>query len=211
MKDTPTLTPHMRQCVNDTCAFRFPVTEFDKNYTTCPKCGALTQKRVEFTKQTIEHQDLIPERRISLVLDNLRSVFNVGSIFRSSDGCGIVEHLYLCGTTPTPAHPKMAKTALGAEKVIPWSYHPNGYFLTQELLKMNKVLTALEMTATSISLHSFKNNNHAKEIVFIVGNEVTGIDPEILLIVPEAVHLPMQGIKESLNVAIAASILCYSL
>ncbi len=201
---------HIRQCVNEGCSFRFPVTEFDKNYTVCPKCGAATRVEVEFPQQIIQHKDRLPEIRISFVLDNLRSVFNVGSIFRSSDGCGIVNHLYLCGTTPTPDHPKMAKTALGAEKSITWSYHRNGLLLTQDLLQGNTQVIALELSPISVPLHNYLRTMLPSELTLIIGNEVTGIDPDILSIVTNHIHIPMHGIKESLNVAIAASIFCYS-
>jgi len=211
MNDKPKVTKHIRQCNNAACSFRFPVIDYDKNFEVCPKCGHQTEKKLDFPIQKVHHQNLLPEIRISFILDNLRSVFNVGSIFRSADGCGIVKHLYLCGTTPTPDHPKMAKTALGAEKVIPWSYHPNGFILAQQLLLQENKLTALEMTDHSIPFRNYSGMDAPLDVTFIVGNEVTGIDPEILNLVTTHVHLPMHGVKESLNVAIAASILCYTL
>ena len=212
MNDNAAVIPHIRECTNQACAFRFPVTEFDKNFQFCPKCKSDTQKVCEFPHIDIskKQKDGPPDIRISFVLDNLRSVFNVGSIFRSSDGCGIVKHLYLCGTTPTPEHPKLPKTALGAEQTIHWSYHPNGLHLVQKLIKEGNKLVALELTETSTALSEFVPANEQDELIFVVGNEVVGVDPEILAIIPQHVHLPMHGIKESLNVAIAASILCYN-
>ena len=206
-----TTFPHIRQCTNPDCEFRFPVAEFDKYFKTCPKCKASTIFICNVTQYSPSITTTPPDIRVSLLLDNLRSVFNVGSIFRSADGCGIVEQLYLSGTSPTPDHPKMAKTALGAEKVIPWSYHPNGLILAKQLIKSGKTLVALELTEHSVQLRVFLENKATENVVFIVGNEITGIDPMILEIAHHHIHLPMYGIKESLNVAIAASIICYSL
>ena len=201
--------PHIRQCPNTACSFRYPVTEFDRQIDRCPKCGAITEFIIEITNRGFTKNDKRPTNKVSFLLDNLRSVFNVGSIFRSADGCGIVDHLYLCGTTPTPEHKKMAKTSLGAEKIIPWSYHLNAFRLTEHLARSGKTLVALEMTEKSIPVRTFMNEIDTNGNIFIVGNEVTGVDPEILSLVEYHIHIPMHGMKESLNVAIAASILCY--
>ena len=207
-----TYFPHIRQCSNPACGFRFPVTEFDKNFEICPKCKSQTIFICEVPQFVREKNNIRPEARISLILDNLRSVFNVGSIFRSADGCGVVVRLYLCGTTPTPDHPKMAKTALGAENSVPWSYHLNGLKLANKLVSKGKKLIALEMTPDSQPIKTFLSSMEPGEnLVFVVGNEVVGVDPEILALASEHTHLPMHGIKESLNVAIAASIFCYSI
>jgi tRNA G18 (ribose-2'-O)-methylase SpoU len=210
-KATP-IPSHIRECANPACRFRFPVTGFDKNFRHCPKCGEETVAVLSFIQTAEATSNQKPERRITLVLDNLRSVFNAGSIFRSADGCGIVEHIYLCGTTPTPEHPKMGKTALGAERSIPWSYHLNNIALMQTLIETNHHVLALERTESSIELRDFLQSPWAKEkLTIVVGNEVTGVDPAILSLAKQHIHLPMHGIKESLNVAIAASIVCYSL
>src|SRR5205823_4589047 len=124
----------IRQCMRTACRFRFPVTGEDRIGSHCPLCGAPTQ--------IMSEQRLPPETRtgvalpkpqplavpkpqpLAVLLDNVRSTFNVGSIFRTADGAG-VEQIYLCGITPTPRHPKVGKTALGAEQVIAWSHHHN--------------------------------------------------------------------------------------
>lgn len=210
MNSKPNNLPHIRECTNPACVFRFPVTTFDKGFERCPNCGESTKFIIAFPEHPITTQCPLPDVRISLLLDNLRSVFNVGSIFRSADGCGIVEHLYLCGTTPTPKHPKMAKTSLGAEKAVPWSYHRNPLHLAQQLQSSSVSLIALEMTNASKPFRSYIQKSNPHNSVFIFGNEVVGIDPELLEIADDHLHLPMHGIKESLNVAVAASIVCYS-
>lgn len=207
-----TYFPHIRQCSNPACEFRFPVNEFDKNFEICPNCKNKTTFICEVPQFVRENNNTRPNVRISLILDNLRSVFNVGSIFRSADGCGVVDKLYLCGTTPTPDHPKMAKTALGAENSVPWSYHLNGLNLANKLVAKGKKLIALEMTPDSQPIKNFLCSMEPGEnLVFVVGNEVVGVDPDILALASHHIHLPMYGIKESLNVAIAASIFCYSI
>jgi tRNA G18 (ribose-2'-O)-methylase SpoU len=203
--------PHIRQCCSSDCQFRYPVTNNDRNFSVCPKCGNPTDYIIDIPNPRVEKADPVSDCKIAFLLDNLRSVFNVGSIFRSADGTGIVSHLYLCGTTPTPLHPKMAKTALGAENEINWSYHRNGFNLAQQLIEQGNKLVALEITESSVQLKYFLQRKITSNMIFIVGNELTGIDPEILAIAQEHIHLPMHGVKESLNVAIAASILCYSL
>jgi len=118
----------IRQCVDDTCRFRYPAADDDLRALRCPRCGAET-----FAAATIPLADegesaarphRPPLRHVDVLLDNIRSLYNVGSIFRTADGAGI-RHLYLCGITPTPDNPKLAKTALGAEQTVAWSYHAN--------------------------------------------------------------------------------------
>ncbi|MEM7128985.1 MAG: RNA methyltransferase [Chloroflexota bacterium] len=157
---------------------------------------------------------------LELFLDNLRSVFNVGTIFRTADGAK-VDHIHLCGITPTPENPRLHKTALGAEEVVPWSYSANGLQKAQELQKLGKQLWCLEMAKDSRSLYTLASpdqgwssvqanqNGQSPSIVLIVGNEIAGVDPEIQALADERIHLPMLGIKGSLNVAVALSIALY--
>ena len=120
------LQHHVRQCTNPDCRFRFPTTGEQHGADSCPVCAQPT------TIVTTTKSQLVPsaintktQRHVEVVLDNIRSLRNVGAIFRTSDGAGI-RHLHLCGMTATPEHPKMAKTALGAEQVIAWSYGKMG-------------------------------------------------------------------------------------
>lgn len=144
------------------------------------------------------------------LLDNIRSTFNVGSIFRTADGVG-VRHLYLCGVTATPANPKVAKTALGAERAVAWSYHPNGLDVAQELKAKGYRLWALESDSRARSLLTSAGELQGSPIALVVGNEVAGVDPGILAICDRVLCIPMQGAKRSLNVAIAFSVAVYCL
>lgn len=153
---------------------------------------------------------------LELLLDNLRSVFNVGSIFRTSDGAG-VRHVHLCGITPTPQQAKLAKTALGTERSISWSYEPNSLSKARELQRQGKVLWSLETTSDSQSIFTVPHETIVKvqeeesSIVLVVGNELAGVDPELQAQADKRVHLPMVGRKESLNVAVATGIALYHL
>ena len=203
--------PYIRECENFECRFRYPVTEVTGKEHICPACHGPTKIITQYPHHPQQSPIPLSRPKFSLLLDNIRSVFNVGSIFRSADGCGLVDHMYLCGITPTPDHNKMAKTSLGAEKNISWSYHRNGERLAKNLFSAGCHLIALEATQQSVPLSHFTTDQVSKTCIFMVGNEVAGLDPTLLELAEAQIHIPMHGIKESLNVAIAASILLYSL
>jgi len=142
----------------------------------------------------------MPAWPLVVLVDNVRSTFNVGSIFRSADGAG-VSHLYLCGITPTPAHPKLAKTALGAEQTVPWTHYKNSLECVQLLAAAGYQLWALEAMATAVSI--FTAPLPAAPLALVIGNEVAGVDPGLLAHCTQIVALPMYGAKRSLNVATA--------
>lgn len=130
---------------------------------------------------------------------NLRSRENVGSIFRTSDAFGVTK-IYLTGYTPSPPHPKIAKTALGAEMWLAWEKRASIASVIAELKKKKFRIIALEQTKTSISLAKFKPYF---PLALILGNEVKGISAAILKRADKIVAIPMRGRKESLNVAVA--------
>ncbi len=161
----------------------------------------------------------------AVILDNIRSVYNVGSIFRTADAVG-VNHIYLIGQTPTPVdrfgreRKDLAKVSLGAEKNIPWTYFKNEESLAQ-LQKMKKrgvVLVAVEQDEKSVDYREVvvtqPKNNPQKTIsktALIFGNEVDGVSSEILKISDYIAEIPMKGKKESLNVSVSAGIVMYEL
>jgi tRNA G18 (ribose-2'-O)-methylase SpoU len=147
---------------------------------------------------------------VDAMLDNVRSAWNVGSIFRSADGLGI-SHLYLCGITPTPENSKVTKTSLGTEKTISWSQHNNGVYAAIEVKKRGLRLWALESDDRSYSIHNALGYRSGRPIVLVVGNEVCGVDPGILELCERTVHIPMIGVKRSLNVAVAFGIASHSI
>ncbi|MGB8251655.1 MAG: TrmH family RNA methyltransferase [Anaerolineaceae bacterium] len=139
---------------------------------------------------------------LSILLDNVRSALNVGSIIRTCEGTG-VKHIYLCGITPTPENPKVSKTALTSESMISWSYHLNALDITKQLKRSGNQVWSLEITPTSIPLDEAVRLKHIFPMILVAGNEQAGVDPGILAISDRIIYLPMIGIKRSLNVAVA--------
>lgn len=200
---------HFVECTNDKCRLRFPldINAFEGKY--CPRCGSgMRVATVSAPGLPAEFPSNYSRVPMLGLLDNIRSSHNVGSIFRSADGAGFA-HLYLCGITPTPAqNPEIGKTALGAEKSLTWSYHPNALDLAKQLKAEGRKLIALERATQSMPIQDFRLGSQ-QACVLIVGNEPAGVDPELLELADQVVSLPMLGIKESLNAAISFSIAAY--
>jgi len=202
----------IRQCTRPNCGFRFPVADRTEGFENCPKCG--TPTRISESP----YSDLKVETRsksdngpfIEVLLDNIRSAMNVGSMFRTADGAGI-RHIHLCGITPAPEHPKIAKTALGAEFVVPWTQHWDAVSTTAALKTAGFTLWVLEGGGQSHSIFEALTDLPTSPILLVVGNEVSGVDPGILELCDRVLHLPMQGAKHSLNVAVAFGIAVYTL
>lgn len=141
-------------------------------------------------------------QNIILVLNNIRSRFNVGAIFRTADAAG-VNKIYLCGITPAPPHPKIDKVSLGAEKTIPFEKKYSTARVINLLKKEGYQIVALEQSKKSINYTQLKKKNN---IALIVGNDVKGISNSILDKCDQTIAIPMKGKKESLNVAVALGI-----
>ncbi len=146
-----------------------------------------------------------------LILYNIRSAHNVGSIFRTADGAG-VEKLYLVGTTPTPidrfgrVRKDVAKVALGAEVSVPWEYYKTVSPLMQKLQKEGVCIVAVEQDTSSMSYKKFVPHG---SVAYIVGNEVDGIPKGVLKKCDHVIEIPMHGKKESLNVSVATGIILF--
>ena len=200
------------ECQNPECRFRFSSDLTITKMVACPQCGDSLQPSGEkYSNEKVSHTaESFPVHQLELLLDNLRSALNVGSIFRTADGAG-VSHIYCCGTTPTPDHPKIIKTGLGAEGFVSWSYHRNSLKVIDNL-KEKRLVYSLETSESSISLFAEKGIlPQDKPILLIVGNEISGIDPELMKRSQSVLSLPMTGSKTSLNVAVAAGIAIYAL
>ncbi len=143
-----------------------------------------------------------------LILPDIRSAQNVGSLFRTADACGI-EHIYIVGITPAPTdqfgrfNTAIAKTALGAEKTIPWTKVATLAPLITKLQKAGIQTIAIEQSKNAID---YKKVKIQKPVAFILGNEVDGLPKNILEKVDIVTEIPMKGMKESLNVSVAAGI-----
>ena len=202
------------QCTNPECRFRCPSNLSVQILGACPLCGSTIQPVTPpfvnaKQRPTLSNPGKTP---IHILLDNLRSTLNVGSIFRTADGAGVAK-IHLCGTTPTPDHPKIAKTGLGAEWNLPWEAHRNGLDFVNECKASGFTVISLEATEKSRSIFSLDRSqiDFQKPILMVIGNEVSGIDPQILSTSDYICSIPMHGIKSSLNVAVAFGIAVYTI
>lgn len=160
---------------------------------------------------------------ITLILHNIRSSHNVGALFRTAE-CAGIKKIYLTGYTPAPSdefareNKEISKTALGAEKIVEWEIHPakggegeDIFAQISKLKKLNYKIVALEQSKNSVDYKKFAREHKSGDIALILGNEVSGIEPEILQICDEIIEIPMKGEKESLNVSVAAGVAIFRL
>lgn len=143
-----------------------------------------------------------------VVLDNIRSVHNVGAIFRTSDALGI-DKIFLCGITPSPIdrfgreRNDLNKASLGAEKSVSWEHHPSALLCVEQLKSKGYTVVCVEQTKNSIDYKTVIPEN---KTVFVFGNEVSGISKEVLSVADQITEIDMKGIKESLNVSVTFGI-----
>jgi 23S rRNA (guanosine2251-2'-O)-methyltransferase len=142
-----------------------------------------------------------------VVCDNIRSLENIGSIFRTADALAL-DKIFLTGICGRPPHPKIAKTALGAEKNIDWQYQWSVWRIIERLKKENFFIVALEQTKKSLIYTQFKPKF---PLALVVGNEIKGVSPAVLKRADRVIYLPMLGQKESLNVAVSFGVVGYYL
>ena len=140
-----------------------------------------------------------------VILDNIRSTFNVGSVFRTSDGAGISK-IYLVGITPTPDHNKIKKTALGAENYVDWEHVASIENLVEKLKDEGFRIYAVEQSKNSIDYREVQLTDKS---AFIFGNEISGVSPQTLNLVDDVLEIPMKGKKNSLNVSTTVGIILY--
>lgn len=145
------------------------------------------------------------KRKFRVALNSIRSLHNVGSIFRTCDAVG-VEKLYLCGITGYPPNRELAKTALDAQKHVPWEYRKSLIELVDELKNDGYEIVLLEQVEGSIEFQDYKPG---QKVCLVVGNEITGIADELIEKSDKAVEIDMEGIKNSLNVSVAFGIVAY--
>jgi len=212
----PPDSPQIRTCLS--CGLRYPIIDLKTFGTRCPACLGETQLTLHLGQKSDSESKLSPHLDSSralrtgfaVLLDNIRSAWNVGSIFRSADGFGFT-HAYLCGITPTPESEAVTKTSLGAEDSVTWSYHKDAIKLVRGLKKEGWQVWTLEEHNRAVSLSSFHHEGPSIPILLIVGNEVTGVDPDLLDLSDSIIHIAMHGEKTSFNVAVAFGIAAYQL
>ncbi len=156
------------------------------------------------SKEDFEKAEKLP---IIIVLDNIRSLSNVGAFFRTADAFRIGE-LFLCGITACPPHREIHKTALGADETVKWRYFESTVAACQELKAEGYRIFAVEQVEGSIALQDFKFEPHT---AYILGNEVEGVSEEVLPFCEGAIELPQEGTKHSINVSVCAGIVMWKL
>ena len=144
-----------------------------------------------------------------VILDNVRSLHNIGSVFRTSDAFR-VECIYLCGITATPPHPEMHKTALGAEFTVDWKYVNNAVEAVDNLRQEGYIVFSIEQVENSIMLENIQLEQ-GKRYAVVLGNEVKGVQQEVIDHSDGCIEIPQYGTKHSLNVSVTAGIVIWDL
>ena len=144
---------------------------------------------------------------IVVVLDNIRSMHNVGSVFRTADAF-LLQGIYLCGFTPQPPHRDIHKTALGATETVDWKYFKTTLEAVDQLKQEEFKIYAVEQVEQSIALHRFSFDS---KIAVVFGNEVSGVDQQVLPLCDGSIEIPQLGMKHSLNISVAAGIVLWEL
>lgn len=146
---------------------------------------------------------------IIVVLDNIRSLNNVGSVFRTSDAF-LIEKIYLCGITATPPHREIHKTALGATESVDWEYKEDALALVNELKAQGVLVAAIEQVENSVMLDEF-SLDATKKIAIVLGNEVKGVQQEVVSAADYCIEIPQKGTKHSLNISVSCGVVLWDL
>lgn len=168
----------------------------------------LTHEEIASTRLRPEAVSGVEKHPIYAMLDNIRSLYNVGSMFRTSDGA-LINRLYLCGYTPHPPRKEIEKTALGSTASVEWEYHPDPLSAIAAVKTLGARLCVLEQTTHSTSYVEVGKGDFP--ICLVVGNEITGVSPQIIAAADMAIQIPMYGTKQSLNAAVAYGIALFEL
>ncbi|MDR2910516.1 MAG: RNA methyltransferase [Bacteroidales bacterium] len=166
-------------------------------------------RNIELNRLTVEEYKNTKKNPIIVVLDNIRSCNNIGSVFRTSDAL-LVEKIYLCGITATPPNAEIHKTALDAEKSVEWGYFEKTEYAVTELKNNGYTVFAVEQVENSISLPDFDPAKFEK-IAIVFGNEVKGVHQKIINICHGSIEIPQYGTKHSFNVSVCAGIVLWDL
>ncbi len=161
----------------------------------------------EIQRLSVEEYQKIAKKPFVLVLDNVRSLHNVGSAFRTADAFA-AEKIFLCGITGTPPNREIQKTALGATESVAWQYQEKIQNVLKELKEQHYLIVSIEQTDESVLMQNFEIDTH-KKYAFIFGNEVFGVSPEAIALSDLSVEIPQFGTKHSLNVSVSLGIVCW--
>jgi len=218
----------LTRCPNPNCRYTFEVPDDRAGRNgPCPQCGqVITFRSLDILKHVERererqavagHQfnsDWSPgaQSGCMALLEDIRSLWNVGAIFRTADGAGL-RGLILCGITGCPPRKQIAKTSLGAEDSVPWTYSPSALDVLPQLKEKDIEIVAIEKTEKSEALSAALGKGEGQlkpPLCLVFGNEVSGVSVETLALCDRVCHLPMRGIKTSLNVSVAFGVAAYA-
>lgn len=168
----------------------------------------LTHAEISSNRSTLETIDVVDKLPVYVILNSIRSSYNVGSIFRTSDGA-MIKKLFLCGYTPHPPNKDILKTALGSTESVEWEFVEDAKEVVSKLKSEGVKICALEQTHNSRVHYSIESKEFP--IAMIVGNEVSGVSQELIDLCDFSIEIPQYGIKQSLNAAVAYGISIFEL
>ena len=161
----------------------------------------------ELNRFNVEQFQQAPKIPVFIILDNVRSLHNIGSIFRTADAFRI-EKIFLCGITGTPPHRDIHKSALGSTESVSWEYYSDSIEIIKKLKNDDVQIIAIEQTDKSKFLNEFNINND-KKYAYVFGNEINGVSDDILSLSDFSLEIPQFGTKHSFNVAVSAGIVLW--
>jgi len=164
-------------------------------------------KNSELGRLNVEEFKKKDKTPVIVVLDNIRSLHNIGSVFRTSDAF-LIEKIYLCGITAKPPHKEIHKTALGATETVDWEYASDTLTLIKKLQKDKVIVASIEQADESIMLPDFKIKSNKKYAV-VFGNEVKGVQQEVVSASDNCIEIPQFGTKHSLNISVSCGVVLW--
>ena len=177
------------------------------------KCKLVTRMRKlensELDRPSAEDFKVLAKVPIVVVLDNIRSCHNIGSVFRTSDAL-LIEKIFLCGISSTPPDKEIRKTALGAEYTVAWEYHADTLEAISTLKAQGYTVIAIEQVEKSISLSNYHPSENSK-LALVFGNEVKGVQQEVVNQCDLAIEIPQYGTKHSFNISVSVGIVLWDL
>ena len=164
-------------------------------------------KNSELNRMSVAAFKEAPKTPLILILDNVRSLNNIGSVFRTADAF-LIEKIYLCGITATPPHKDIHKTALGATESIDWEYHKEAIEVVKHLKAKKILVYAIEQAEGALSLENLKITPN-KKYAFVLGNEVKGVSQAVINLCDDVIEIPQEGTKHSLNISVASGLVLW--
>lgn len=168
---------------------------------------ARKKSMLELHRVGVDEYRQVAKLPVVVVLDNVRSEMNVGSIFRTADAF-LIDSIYLCGITPQPPKPEIHKTALGAEDSVTWHYYPDTLAAIQQLKRDGYIICTIEQVHDSVSLEKFSVKTD-QPLAIVLGNEVKGVSQDVVDASDLCVEIPQHGTKHSLNISCCAAIVMW--